>query len=385
MRAIDVLAPTCTDLDAATAFLIAAADTLGESSSGLGQSAWHVPGRALTALARLKPEEAKSRLDAAVKHGTWEVRATAAGVAATLGDEASAEALARDPHANVRTAALDALSRMKSAAVVPQAIAVLQDGVDFQLLMTAARVLRGLPTEAKDDATEALLGALRRLTEQASDMSRDPRVAILDRLAETIPPGRSADLLTYAADFDDEVVKAASKAFAAVVGSPPADLPKRRRYPYQPPESALLALPSTAVIQLEDGMVELRLLTDVAPITIARFAELAASGAYNGKTLHRIVPNFVVQGGSPGANEYAGAAPRFMRDEVGPQARHVRGAVGISTRGDDTGDGQIFIDLVDLPRLDRHYTVFAYVTSGMEFVDRLLEGARIKAITLRDR
>jgi cyclophilin family peptidyl-prolyl cis-trans isomerase len=59
--------------------------------------------------------------------------------------------------------------------------------------------------------------------------------------------------------------------------------------------------------------------------------------------------------------------------------------VGISTRGKDTGDGQIFIDLVDLPRLDRDYTVFGYVVSGMEFVDRMLEGARIKAITLRDK
>ena len=74
------------------------------------------------------------------------------------------------------------------------------------------------------------------------------------------------------------------------------------------------------------------------------------------------------------ANEYSGTS-RYMRDEVGPQASHVRGAVGISTRGRDTGDGQIFIDLVDVPRLDRDYTVFAYVTQGMELVDRLLEGA----------
>ena len=59
--------------------------------------------------------------------------------------------------------------------------------------------------------------------------------------------------------------------------------------------------------------------------------------------------------------------------------------MGISTRGKDTGDGQIFIDLVDLPRLDRDYTVFGYVISGMEIVDRMLEGARIRAITLRDK
>jgi cyclophilin family peptidyl-prolyl cis-trans isomerase len=71
-----------------------------------------------------------------------------------------------------------------------------------------------------------------------------------------------------------------------------------------------------------------------------------------------------------------------MRDEAGT-VPHVRGAVGISTRGRDTGDGQIFIDLVDLPRLDHDYTVFARVRSGMEVVDRLLEGARIMRVTVK--
>jgi cyclophilin family peptidyl-prolyl cis-trans isomerase len=127
--------------------------------------------------------------------------------------------------------------------------------------------------------------------------------------------------------------------------------------------------------------VTIDLLPADAPVTIARFAALVKAGYYNGLTFHRIVPNFVVQGGSPGANEYVGNA-RFMRDEVSPSP-HIRGAVGISTRGRDTGDGQIFIDLVDLPRLDRDYTVFGYVRSGMEFVDRMLEGTVIKSITVR--
>ena len=103
-----------------------------------------------------------------------------------------------------------------------------------------------------------------------------------------------------------------------------------------------------------------------------RFAQLAESGYYNGLTFHRVVPNFVIQGGSPGANEYVGDA-WFMRDELGLWP-HVRGAVGISTRGRDTGDAQIFIDLVDNPRLDHEYTVFAQVLNGIEVVDRILEG-----------
>jgi len=68
---------------------------------------------------------------------------------------------------------------------------------------------------------------------------------------------------------------------------------------------------------------------------------------------------------------------------VGPQATHIRGAVGIWTRGRDSGDGQIFIDFVDLPRFDRNYTVFAYVEQGMELVDKMLEGTKIVSVSVK--
>jgi cyclophilin family peptidyl-prolyl cis-trans isomerase len=286
-----------------------------------------------------------------------------------------------DTHPNVQTAALDALSRMRSPAVVAEALEVLKTATDYQLLRTAAVVLKGLPGSKMEEATTILIDALRRLTDQESDTSRDPRVAILDRLAETLDPLGVYDLGAFISDFDDEINAAAHKAFAKL-RYPPMPRPIKRRYPYQPQADALLSLPSQAVIELESGTVTLSLLKDVAPVTIARFAELVRRGYYNGLTFHRVVPNFVVQGGSPGANEYMGAS-RYMRDEVGPQGVHVRGAVGISTRGGDTGDGQIFIDLVDVPRLDRDYTVFAYVTSGIEFVDRILEGAKIVSVSVR--
>ena len=128
------------------------------------------------------------------------------------------------------------------------------------------------------------------------------------------------------------------------------------------------------------GTFELVLFTAEAPATVLQFAELAESGYYNGLTFHRVVPNFVAQGGSPGADEYAGHAD-FMRDELGLWP-HVRGGVGISTRGRDTGDAQIFIDLVDNPRLDHDYTVFAQVLNGIDVVDRLLEGDVIERIDI---
>ena len=126
------------------------------------------------------------------------------------------------------------------------------------------------------------------------------------------------------------------------------------------------------------GVFEMRLLMDEAPVSALRVATRVREGYYNGLTFHRIAPNFVVQGGSPGANEYMGDGP-YMRDEVGLPS-HRRGTVGISTRGRDTGDAQIFINLVDSPRLDHTYTVFAEVKSGMEVVDALIEGDVIERV-----
>ena len=141
-----------------------------------------------------------------------------------------------------------------------------------------------------------------------------------------------------------------------------------------------LAAPRARVTIRGVGSFELALFTAQAPATVLRFARLAESGYYNGLSFHRVVPNFVIQGGSPGANEYVGDAT-FMRDEVGTWP-HVRGAVGISTRGHDTGDAQIFVDLVDNPRLDHDYTVFAQVLNGIEVVDQILEGDVIDRIEI---
>ena len=128
------------------------------------------------------------------------------------------------------------------------------------------------------------------------------------------------------------------------------------------------------------GSFELRLFVDEAPATIRAFAALAVKGYYDGLTFHRVVTNFVIQGGSPGANEYVGN-DRFLRDELGLRS-HERGTLGISTRGRDTGDAQIFVNLIDNWRLDHDYTVFAEVVRGMDVVDAVLEGDVIQRIDI---
>jgi cyclophilin family peptidyl-prolyl cis-trans isomerase len=124
-----------------------------------------------------------------------------------------------------------------------------------------------------------------------------------------------------------------------------------------------------------DGTIEIELDPYLAPTNVTRLARLVDDGYLDGLTFHRWVPNFVIQGGSPGANEYQGDGP-FTRDEVGLLS-HWRGTVGISTRGHDTGDGQIFVNLMDNVRLDHAYTLVGTVVVGMDVVDRVVEGSVI--------
>ena len=131
------------------------------------------------------------------------------------------------------------------------------------------------------------------------------------------------------------------------------------------------------------GVIEIELHPFEAPTNVARFARQAREGYFEGLTFHRVVANFVIQGGSPGANEYVGDGP-YGRDEIGDRS-HLRGTVGISTRGRDTGDAQIFINLVDNVRLDHNYTIIGTVVSGMDIVDAALEGATIQRVTIEPR
>ena len=339
---------------------------------------WQIPAAALTALSKLSKPEAVRINPIAVGHRTWEVRAAAAAVAATVGDEVTVVQLAHDPVANVRNAAIDALEQMKSAALAQAAIDALGSD-DHQLVRTAARALAG--TRMKDEATSALLEAMERLTKVGKDNSRDARTAILDRLKELMPAAAAERLRLYLTDFDPAIATNAAAIMTAKGVTGTTATPHLRPL-QQPTLTDLRALPTHATITMADGgVIELDLMATDAPVTVWRFASLAKMGYYNGLTFHRTVPNFVVQGGSPGANEYVGDA-RYMRDEEG-LASNLRGTIGVSTRGRDTGDAQFYVNLIDLPRLDHDYTVFARVYKGMDVVDRMLEGARIGTITVK--
>ncbi len=307
---------------------------------------WHRTAHALVALAAAAPERASAMLPQFTRSRVWQLRMYAARGASMLKDRPALEQLAQDEDDNVREAAVDGLRKIAGHDADAIYVAQLARSGN-QILRAAAAALAGSPV--KEDAVPALKAAWQRLVAQGRDNSHDARDAIAKTLTGFGEAPKSMPAPKPASDLNAE------------------DL---RR----------LAAPRARITIRGVGTFELALFTSQAPATVLRFAHLAESGYYNGLTFHRIVPNFVIQGGSPGANEYVGDAS-FMRDELGLWP-HVRGAVGISTRGRDTGDAQIFVDLVDLPRLDHEYTVFAQVLNGIDVVDQVLEGDVIEKIEI---
>jgi cyclophilin family peptidyl-prolyl cis-trans isomerase len=377
LAAIDLAGSACGGEVAA----VGALDALAVPPNDTGNRAWHRAAHALVALARLMPDRTRARLAPFVAHPGWHIRQYTARAASAAGATGVLETLARDADDNVRDAALVALARRVDRRGDPLFIAAL-GRPDGQLVRTAALALAGTPR--RSEAARALVDALARLTAELRETSRDVRIAILDRLEETgaaLPFVRD-EMAACLIDFDPVVAARAAAILSrwrgVAVRAQPRPLP---RLPL-PGLERLADLGDTLVIvsMARGGVWRMRLLPEEAPTNVSRFVRMSASGAFNGLTFHRVEPTFVIQGGSPRANEYAGEGP-FSRDEVGLRS-HLRGTVGISTRGRDTGDGQIFVNLVDNVRLDHNYTIIGQVIEGMDVVDGIVEGDVIERMAL---
>ena len=126
------------------------------------------------------------------------------------------------------------------------------------------------------------------------------------------------------------------------------------------------------------GPIEIELLPDLAPGTVANFLKLAEEGFYDGTTFHRVVPGFMIQGGDPNTknrdprDDGMGGADWVIPDEFS-DVSHVRGTVAMANASrPDTASSQFFIVVADSLHLDGSYTLFGHVTSGMEVVDRIV-------------
>ena len=315
-----------------------------------GGVSWHPGAHALVALASLDAPAARRAVTRHRAHGEPAVRQAVARAARVLADSTTLRRLAADKDPNVQETAIDLLSALAGHGADDAYLAALATP-HAQAARAAAVALKGSTNPA---AAAAARRALAVWTQAGNASARDVRVALLE-----------------------------------VLGQPAAaDQPPPNRYDL-PPDAVRLALGADVRLRVSlaaesgGGSFVVRLRGDLAPIMAAEILALVHQHYYDGLTWHRVEHDFVIQGGSPGANEYVGFA-RYLRDELATLP-HPRGTVGMSTRGHDTGDAQWFVNLKDNARLLRDYTIFAEVVDGIEVVDGVLEGDRISRITVEPR
>jgi peptidyl-prolyl cis-trans isomerase B (cyclophilin B) len=140
----------------------------------------------------------------------------------------------------------------------------------------------------------------------------------------------------------------------------------------------------TATITTARGNIRLRLFADKAPVTVANFVNLAQKGFYDGLSFHRVIPDFMIQGGCPNGSGTGGPGYRF-EDECRPDLRHDRpGVLSMANAGPNTNGSQFFITHVPTPWLDGKHTVFGAVIdeSDQAVVDQVRAGEKIGSVRI---
>ncbi|MGE3844585.1 MAG: HEAT repeat domain-containing protein [Vicinamibacterales bacterium] len=349
----------------------------------LGHTDPAIRGAALTAVASIDPDTFTTALSGLDPDPAWYVRVDLARALATLETSRAVPRLLellRDTDRRVAAAALQALADTKA----PQVMSLLQEFAavdDVALRSTAATVIGTLKPANGAVWLQAAW------TRSRTDVLNIARLSIVDALAAYGLEAARPTLEEALADPDWAVRLRAATALRKLDSS--ADIGRSRPAPtrYQPGDynrPAFIAPPYTpsAYIDTSRGTIQLELYVLDAPLTVASFIELARKGYFNGLPIHRVVPNFVVQGGDP-RGDGEGGPGYTIRDELNMRP-YLRGTVGMALAGPDTGGSQFFMTHGPQPHLDGHYTVFGGVVAGMDVVDRLERWDVIERVRIWD-
>ena len=137
----------------------------------------------------------------------------------------------------------------------------------------------------------------------------------------------------------------------------------------------------TATFDTARGPIKIALYPDKAPLTVANFVNLAQHGFYDGLSFHRVIPDFMIQGGCPEGSGRGGPGYRFA-DETNNGVRHERGVLSMANAGPNTNGSQFFITHVPTPHLDGKHTVFGKVLEGLDVVDSVAGGDLINSVKI---
>jgi peptidyl-prolyl cis-trans isomerase B (cyclophilin B) len=137
-----------------------------------------------------------------------------------------------------------------------------------------------------------------------------------------------------------------------------------------------------ATIKTNQGDIVLKLYAQQAPATVNNFVCLAEDGYYDGVTFHRVINNFMIQGGDPTGTGRGGPGYQF-KDEFSPTLKHDKpGVLSMANAGPNTNGSQFFITHVPTPHLDGKHSVFGQVIQGQDVVDKIVQGDFIEKITI---
>ena len=253
---------------------------------------------------------------------------------------------------------------------------------DVIIRATAAGILGELPPDETN--TRALVAALP--VALADKELNDAALAILDSLAKQ-KSAEANDAIKTALNSPDHLIR--RKAVAVLKANGVGDFSARigtvqTRNTTADYERALARIGKRfkAVVTTAKGSFTIELLPEEAPLNVDNFIQLARRGYFNGITIHRVVPNFVIQDGDPRGDGNGGPGYQ-IRCEIN-EVPYKRGAVGMALSGKDTGGSQWFVTHSPQPHLDGGYTVFGNVVAGMDTVDNIARGDVIRSVSITE-
>jgi cyclophilin family peptidyl-prolyl cis-trans isomerase/HEAT repeat protein len=342
-----------------------------------------IRGLALRALGRVDPDTLMATLAGLDPDRDWTVRTATAAALATVPPELSLTLLTRmleDRDPRVVPAVVTALAQLMIPEVEPLVVARLR-APDFAVRAAAAAAL------ADRKVASALPALIEAYKESLNDTTYVARAALLAAI-HRLNPAAARPLLQDALMDREWAVRVRASMLLREQGVTDTDAamrpaPLRRAQD----EAAWTAVASPkfsphAFIETDKGTIEIELAVLDAALTVDNFVTLARTGFFDGVPIHRVVPDFVVQGGDP-RGDGEGGPGYAVRDELNERP-YLRGTVGMALDWKDTGGSQFFIAHSPAPHLDGRYTVFGQVVDGMEVVDRIVPWDVIRRIRIRD-
>ncbi|HEU0139307.1 MAG TPA: peptidylprolyl isomerase [Bryobacteraceae bacterium] len=157
-----------------------------------------------------------------------------------------------------------------------------------------------------------------------------------------------------------------------------------KQYPSAPAMAIEPNKSYTAVFETSKGNIECQLFAEDAPVTVNNFVFLAREKFYDGTVFHRVIKDFMIQGGDPTATGTGGPGYRFADEVKNNPRKHQVGSLSMANAGPNTNGSQFFITHVVTQWLDGKHTVFGQVTSGQDVVNAIQQGDQLKSVTIQE-